>query len=435
MNFKDNYNIAIVGLGNIGSEVYRHLVKNKKIIEKNTNSTYQIKYLSANKISKKRGFSIPKKMWIKNPLALVKKDDVDIIIELVGGSEGVAKKLVFAALENNKHVVTANKALIFKYGNELAKIAERNSVNLLFEASVGGGIPIIKSIKESLVGNKLFHIYGILNGTTNFILTEIERTKKSFKEILLNAQKLGYAETNPKLDLNGDDVKSKISILSALCFKTKIINKSFLTEGIEQIDLEDVEYANKFNYKIKLLGISEIIDNKIKQRVHPCLISKDSDLAKISGAHNAIMVEGNPVGKIVYQGLGAGKGPTTSSVISDLNSILKGNVTLPFGFNFSDTKEFKIFDFDNHICKFYLRIVVKDKPGVLSKITSVLSKHKISIQSILQQSLSNLKYANLVIITHNAKEKDMKLALKKISKEKFISKKITMIRIRNEKKL
>ncbi len=435
MNFKDNYNIAIVGLGNIGSEVYRHLVKNKKIIEKNTNSTYQIKYLSANKISKKRGFSIPKKMWIKNPLALVKKDDVDIIIELVGGSEGVAKKLVFAALENNKHVVTANKALIFKYGNELAKIAERNSVNLLFEASVGGGIPIIKSIKESLVGNKLFHIYGILNGTTNFILTEIERTKKSFKEILLNAQKLGYAETNPKLDLNGDDVKSKISILSALCFKTKIINKSFLTEGIEQIDLEDVEYANKFNYKIKLLGISEIIDNKIKQRVHPCLISKDSDLAKISGAHNAIMVEGNPVGKIVYQGLGAGKGPTTSSVISDLNSILKGNVTLPFGFNFSDTKEFKIFDFDNHICKFYLRIVVKDKPGVLSKITSVLSKHKISIQSILQQPLSNLKYANLVIITHNAKEKDMKLALKKISKEKFISKKITMIRIRNEKKL
>ena len=435
MNFKDNYNIAIVGLGNIGSEVYRHLVKNKKIIEKNTNSTYQIKYLSANKISKKRGFSIPKKMWIKNPLALVKKDDVDIIIELVGGSEGVAKKLVFAALENNKHVVTANKALIFKYGNELAKIAERNSVNLLFEASVGGGIPIIKSIKESLVGNKLFHIYGILNGTTNFILTEIERTKKSFKEILLNAQKLGYAETNPKLDLNGDDVKSKISILSALCFKTKIINKSFLTEGIEQIDLEDVEYANKFNYKIKLLGISEIIDNKIKQRVHPCLISKESDLAKISGAHNAIMVEGNPVGKIVYQGLGAGKGPTTSSVISDLNSILKGNVTLPFGFNFSDTKEFKIFDFDNHICKFYLRIVVKDKPGVLSKITSVLSKHKISIQSILQQPLSNLKYANLVIITHNAKEKDMKLALKKISKEKFISKKITMIRIRNEKKL
>ena len=435
MNFKDNYNIAIVGLGNIGSEVYRHLVKNKKIIEKNTNSTYQIKYLSANKISKKRGFSIPKKMWIKNPLALVKKDDVDIIIELVGGSEGVAKKLVFAALENNKHVVTANKALIFKYGNELAKIAERNSVNLLFEASVGGGIPIIKSIKESLVGNKLFHIYGILNGTTNFILTEIERTKKSFKEILLNAQKLGYAETNPKLDLNGDDVKSKISILSALCFKTKIINKSFLTEGIEQIDLEDVEYANKFNYKIKLLGISEIIDNKIKQRVHPCLISKDSDLAKISGAHNAIMVEGNPVGKIVYQGLGAGKGPTTSSVISDLNSILRGNVTLPFGFNFSDTKEFKIFDFDNHICKFYLRIVVKDKPGVLSKITSVLSKHKISIQSILQQPLSNLKYANLVIITHNAKEKDMKLALKKISKEKFISKKITMIRIRNEKKL
>jgi len=408
MSFKDNYNIAIVGLGNVGSEVYRHLVKNKRVIEKNTNSTYQIKYISAKTSNKKRGFSIPKKMWVKNPLSLVKKDDVDIIIELIGGPDGVAKKLAFAALKNNKHFITANKALMFKHGNELAKIAEKNSVNLLFEASVGG---------------------------TNFILTEIERTKKSFKEILLNAQKLGYAEANPKLDLNGDDVKSKISILSALCFKTKIINKSFLTEGIEQIDLEDVEYAHKFKYKIKLLGISEIIDNKIKQRVHPCLISKDSDLAKINGANNAIMVEGNPVGKIVYQGLGAGKGPTTSSVVSDLNSILKGDKTLPFGFSYSDAKEYKMFDFDNHICKFYLRIVVKDKPGVLSKITSILSTYKISIQSILQQPLSNPKFANLVIITHNAKEKNMKLALKKISKESFISKKITMIRIRNEKKL
>jgi homoserine dehydrogenase len=266
MSFRDNYNIAIVGLGNVGSEVYRHLVKNKRLIEKNTNSTYQIKYISAKNFNKKRGFSIPKKLWVKNPLSLVKKDDVDIIIELIGSPDGVAKKLAFAALKNNKHFITANKALIFKHGNELAKIAEKNSVNLLFEASVGGGIPIIKSIKESLVGNKLFHIYGVLNGTTNFILTEIERTKKSFKEILLNAQKLGYAEANPKLDLNGDDVKSKISILSALCFKTKIINKSFLTEGIEQIDLEDVEYAHKFKYKIKLLGISEIIDNKIKTK-------------------------------------------------------------------------------------------------------------------------------------------------------------------------
>ncbi len=435
MNFKDNYNIAIVGLGNVGSEVYRHLVKNKRVIEINTNSTYQIKYISAKTINKKRGLSIPKKMWVKNPLSLVKKDDVDIIIELIGGSDGIAKKLAFAALKNSKHVITANKALIFKHGNELANIAEKNAVNLLFEASVGGGIPIIKSIKESLVGNKLFHIYGILNGTTNFILTEIERTKKNFKEILSNAQKLGYAETNPKLDLNGDDAKSKIAILSALCFKNKIINKPFLTEGIEQIDLEDVEYAHQFKYKIKLLGISEIIDNKIKQRVHPCLISKDSDLAKINGANNAIMVEGNPIGKIVYQGLGAGKGPTTSSIISDLNSVLKGNVTLPFGFNYSDAKEFKMFDFDNHICKFYLRLVVKDKPGVLSKITSILSKHKISIQSVLQQPLGNPKYANLVIITHNAKEKDMRLTLNKISKEKFVAKKITMIRIRNEKKL
>jgi homoserine dehydrogenase len=431
---KNHFNIAIVGLGNIGSEVLRYLNKNKKNIERTTNSTFSINYLSARNLKKKRGSSISKKLWIKNPVDLVKKKNVDVIIELVGGAEGIAKKLVFGALKNKKHIITANKSLIFKYGNQLAQIAEKNSVNLLFEASVGGGIPIIKSIKESLVGNKIFHIYGILNGTTNFILTEIEKTKKSFKEILNKAQKLGYAEPDPKFDLNGDDVKSKISILSSLCFKTAILNKPFLTEGIENIDLEDINYAKRFDYKIKLLGISEIVNNQVKIRVHPCLIHKNSDLAKVNSVNNAIMVEGSPIGKIVYQGLGAGKGPTTSSVISDLNSILRNNLSNPFGFSYKSARKLKLFDFRKHTCKYYLRLSVEDKPGVLSKITSILSKSGISIQNFLQKPVNKM-YSSLVIITHLAVEKKIQFALKMISKQKFVKEKIVMIRIRDDKKL
>ena len=264
-------NIAIIGLGNIGSYLFKYLNENKKFLTEKNNCKPIIKFVSAK--NKKRNIKISKNQWLGNYLDATKSKDVDLIIELIGGSEGPAKKLVFEALKNKKHIVTANKALIAKHGDELSKIAEKNKVNLEFEASVCGGVPIIRSLKEGLIANKINKIYGIFNGTSNYILSTMDKENKNFDEVLINAKKLGYAESNPIADLNGDDVSSKLKILASLCFNSFINNKIYV-EGIKEIDKFDIENANKLGYKIKLLGFAEVQNDKVYQRVHPTLIKK-----------------------------------------------------------------------------------------------------------------------------------------------------------------
>ncbi|AEA81596.1 homoserine dehydrogenase [Candidatus Pelagibacter sp. IMCC9063] len=428
------FNIAIAGLGNIGLEVYKNLTKNKKNILEKTGFKINISHISVKNPRKKRGISLPKKLFVTSPLDLVKLENVDIIVELIGGSDGMAKKLVFAALKNGKHVVTANKALIAKHGDELSILAEKNSVNLLFEASVAGGIPIIKSIKQGLIANKINHVYGILNGTTNFILTEMEKKQSSFKEILKVAQSKGYAESNPHSDISGADVASKISILSSICFGSKIVNSNFLVEGISHIDLLDILYAKKLGFKIKLLAIAEMVNNKIKQRVHPSLIPSTLDISNIDGVTNAVVVDGVPIGRTIYEGAGAGKGPTSSAIISDITSVMVGNDDFSFGLSPSAKKTFKLFNFNDHKSKYYFRFLAHDKPGVLSVITSLLAKNKISIQNLIQDpDQGNL--SSIMIITHLSKEKDIQVILKKLRNKKNIFKKIVMIRVRDENKL
>jgi len=331
-------NIAIIGLGNIGSYLFKYLNDNKKILTEKNNCLPIIKYVGVKNLKKKRNIKINKSQLLKNYLDATKMKDVDLIIELIGGAEGAAKKLVFNALKNKKHVVTANKALIAKYGDQLAKIAEKNKVNLEFEASVCGGVPIIRSLKESLIANKISRIYGILNGTSNYILSTMDKKNNSFKEVLLNAKKLGYAESNPSADLNGDDVSSKLKILSSLCFNS-FLNNNIYVEGIKDIDKLDIDNANKLGYKIKLLGCSEIIDNKVYQRVHPVLIEKSSYIASIDGVLNAVIVDGKPVGQSVVQGEGAGPEPTTSALVSDISSILRGNIKFPFSISNKERKK------------------------------------------------------------------------------------------------
>ena len=428
------FNIAIAGLGNIGLEVYKNLTKNKKNILEKTGFKINISHISVRNPRKKRDISLPKKLFVTRPLDLVKLENVDIIVELIGGSDGMAKKLVFAALKNGKHVVTANKALIAKHGDELSILAEKNSVNLLFEASVAGGIPIIKSIKQGLIANKINHVYGILNGTTNFILTEMEKKQSSFKEILKVAQSKGYAESNPYSDISGADVASKISILSSICFGSKIVNSNFLVEGISHIDLLDILYAKKLGFKIKLLAIAEMVNNKIKQRVHPSLIPSALDISNIEGVTNAVVVDGVPIGRTIYEGAGAGKGPTSSAIISDITSVMVGNDDFSFGLSPSAKKTFKLFNFNDHKSKYYFRFLAHDKPGVLSVITSLLAKNKISIQNLIQDPDQG-KLSNIMIITHLSKEKDIQVILKKLRNKKNIFKKIVMIRVRDENKL
>ena len=428
------FNIGIIGLGNIGLEVYRNIKKNASDIQKKTGFKLNVLKISAKNINKKRGIKFSKNILEKNIYNIINNPKIDIVVELVGGSDGIAKKIIFESLKNKKHVVTANKALIAKHGDALSILAEKQDVNLLFEAAVGGGIPIIRSIKQGLIANKLHHIYGILNGTTNYILTEMEKRNENFKNVLKDAQKLGYAESNPSADIDGFDAADKISILSSIGFGTQIINKGFLIEGIKNIEIEDIKFAKNLGYKIKLLAISEKTGNQVKQRVHPCLIPNNLDVANIDDVTNAIVVDGKPIGRTIYEGPGAGKGPTSSAVISDITSIMLGNDEFSFGLSPSAKKKMKLFNFDNHISKYYLRFLTKDVPGILAKITSSLAKNKISIANLLQEP-SKSNYANVMLVTHYSKEINVQKVLKDLSKQKRLFKKIVMIRVRDYKKL
>ena len=424
-------NIVIVGLGNIGSYFYNYLKKNKKILFNKTNIVPNILYVSAKSSAKKRSFKIPKKMWLKNCLLAPKIKEVDIIIELIGGSEGVAKKLVFEALKNKKHVITANKALIAKYGDELAKIAEKNKVNLEFEAAVCGGIPVIRSIKEGLIANNISRIYGILNGTSNYILSSMDKDKLEYKDSLLKAKTLGYAESNPTSDLNGEDVASKLKILTALSFNSFINNKSILVEGIKNIDQTDINNANQLGFKIKLVGVAELINNKIIQRVHPALIKNNSYIAKINGVLNAVIAESKPVGQSVLQGEGAGPGPTTSSLISDLCSVLRGNIKFPFVISDKKRKAALFEGTNNKKFTIYLRLDVKDEHGILSDIAKVMAKNKVSIKRLIQNPTENKKNASIIIITHLAKGSSLSKVESALKKKKYIVSKPKLIRIEN----
>ena len=423
-------NIAIVGLGNIGSYLFKYLNDNKKILTEKNNCLPIIKYISAKNKNRKRNINLNKKIWLNNYLDATKKKDVDLIIELIGGAEGPAKKLVFNALKNKKHVVTANKALIAKYGDQLSKIAEKNKVNLEFEASVCGGVPIIRSLKEGLIANKITKIYGIFNGTSNYILSSMEKENKSFQEVLSKAKTLGYAESNPSADLNGDDVSSKLKILSSLCFNS-FLSKNIYVEGIKDIDKTDIVNANKLGYKIKLLGFAEFLNNKFYQRVHPTLIKKNSYVASIDGVLNAVIVEGNPVGQSIIQGEGAGPAATTSALVSDLSSILRGNIKFPFSISSKRRKKIKFEKIDERAFSAYLRFEVIDKPGVLSSITNIFSKNRVSIKRLVQNPDKNKKTSSIVIITHNSKDKYLKKIIIESSSKNFIKKKPKLIRIDN----
>ena len=425
---KKIFNIAIVGLGNIGTYLYNFLKKNKSLINNKNINTFKIKYISAKNKRKKRKISFRKNLWVDNYMSLTKTKDVDIIIELIGGSDGAAKKLVFSALKNKKHVITANKALISKYGDTLSKIAEKNKVNLEYEAAVCGGVPIIRMIKESLIGNKVNKIFGIFNGTSNYILSSMEKNKISFNDTLSVAKKLGYAESNPKSDIDGDDVASKVKILSSLCFGS-FVNSNIHVEGIRSIDNEDIINASKLGFKIKLLGFSEIINNKLYQRVHPTFVKKSSYIASVDGVLNAVIVDGSPIGKNIIQGEGAGATATTSALVADISSILRGNIKKPFGISHSKRKKIISGKIDNLYFSSYVRINVKDKYGVLSDITRIFSTNKVSIKRVLQNPYK--KYSSILIITHNCKDADIQKTLKTLAKKSYIIQKPKLLRIEN----
>ncbi len=424
------YNIAVVGLGQVGIYLLNELNTKKKSIEIKTGARINLVAISAKNIKKKRKFKINKKIFYTNPFDIFKKHKVDILFEAIGLSGGVSKKIVEKALKSKVHVITPNKALISKHGNYLAKLAEKNNVNLEFEASVAGGIPILRSIKEGLATNKISKIYGILNGTSNYILSEMENSNQKFNDVLTKAQKLGYAEPgNPKLDLNGFDAFAKVRILSALAFNSKISQHKCLMEGIEKIELKDIKIANQLDLRIKLLGITELKNNQLFETVHPCLVNKKSYIGNVNGVMNAVILESKPVGESILQGEGAGPGPTSSSLLSDLLSILRGNIKKPFGIPFAHLKALKSYNINNYINSLYLRFEVRDRPGVLSQITKRLAKYKISIKRLIQTPDKKTNKATIVIITHKTSEINSKNCLSIFKKNKNILKTPTLIRV------
>ncbi len=423
-------NIAVVGLGQVGNYLLNELNTKKKDIELKTGKKIDVVAISAKNKNKKRKFKINKSIFFKNPMDILKNKKINILFEVIGQSDGISKKIVETALKNKIHVVTPNKALIAKHGDYLSKLAEKNKVNLEFEASVAGGIPILRTIKEGLATNKLFKVYGILNGTCNYILSEMEKTKDNFKNVLKKAQSLGYAEPgNPKLDLNGYDAFAKIRILSSLAFNKKISKNKCLMEGIENIEYKDIEIASQLNFRIKLLGITEIINGKLFERVHPSLVNKDSYIGNVNGVMNAVIVEGKPIGESILQGEGAGPGATSSALMSDLLSILRGNIKFPFGI--PDIKRKKPYAYNEKISSnsLYLRLEVKDKPGVLSEITKLLANNKISIERVIQIPNHKRKSASIIIITHKALENRSQNLISFLKKNNNVLKTPVLIRL------
>ncbi len=429
---KNDINIAVVGLGQIGNYLLNELKHKKKEIKLLTGKDINVVAISAKNKNKKRKYKINKKIFYKNPFKILNCKKIDILFECIGQSDGISKKIVEKALKNKIHVITPNKALISKHGDYLSKIAEDKKVNLEFEASVGGGIPILRTVKEGLSTNVITKVYGILNGTCNYILSEMDKTNDNFKNVLKKAQSLGYAEPgDPKLDINGYDTLAKVRILSSLAFKKKISRNNLLMEGIEFIEPKDFEIANQLNLKIKLLGITEIINYKLFERVHPCLVKKKSYIGNVDGVMNAVILEGKPVGESILQGEGAGPGPTSSALMSDLLSILRGNIKNPLGASSDKRKLISPFNIKNYENSLYLRFEVKDKPGVLSEITKGLAENKISIQRMIQIPDNKLKTASIVIITHKTKQLNSDNFLKSLKKNKKILKRPVLLRLFN----
>ncbi len=422
-------NIGILGLGTVGGGVVNVLGKNESEIFARTGEKINITHAAVRNISEPRICDDGNINITQDAFEVVNNTDIDVILELIGGTT-IAKDLVIAAINNNKHVITANKALIATHGNELLALAQEKNVHLLFEAAVAGGIPILKSLEQGLSANKIELVAGIINGTGNFILTEMRDKGRNFADVLKEAQDLGYAEADPTFDVEGIDAAHKLAILASIAYGCELQMNQVSTEGISQISGEDVAFATEFNYSIKHLGIAKKINGELQMRVHPTLIPKTQLLANVDGVMNAVLVQGNAVGPTLYYGAGAGDEATASAVIADLVDIIKGTVSHDI-FGWKNLIKIPNCKSDDIESVFYLRLLVADKPGVLADITAILSKHNISVESVIQKQIDQQNNAHIAIITNRVKTADLKTAITQIQDHEFIQESVKIIHVEN----
>ena len=408
--------IGLAGLGTVGAGTLTLLRENAEIIATRAGVKVEVVAVSMRNPKKKRGVKLDGIRVVKDARTLADAADIDIIVEVIGGETGVARELIERAIQNGKHVVTANKALMAHHGLALAQVAEARGVVLAFEAAVAGGIPIIAALRSGLAANSITRVAGILNGTCNYILTTMTREQRDFGDVLAAAQKLGYAEADPSFDVDGIDAAHKTSILAALAFGTQPNFGEVHVEGIRRITLRDIEYAASFGYTIKLLGIATLENGKLLQRVHPCLVPHGSPLAAVDGAFNAVQVEGNAVGRVVFEGRGAGAGPTASAIVADLIAIARGDRYAPFNVKARQLKKARPASLDAHTGCYYLRLSLKDEPGVLAEFTRAFAAQKISVHSITQRAVIADHSAQVIVITHETNEAAVKRAAHAIAK-------------------
>jgi homoserine dehydrogenase len=408
--------IAIAGLGTVGAGTCKILQQNAALIAARTGRSISVVAVSMRDAKKKRDVSLDGIRIETDARALASAADVDVVVETIGGSEGIAREVVEAALKNKKHVVTANKALIAHHGKALAALAETQGVVLALEAAVAGGIPIIGALRTGLAANQIQRVAGILNGTCNYILTTMEKEKRDFADVLAEAQKLGYAEADPSFDIDGPDTAHKVAILTSLAFGTAPDLAPMHIEGIRRISLADIDYAASFGYRIKLLGIATMENGKLLQRVHPCLVPANSPLGVIDGPFNAVQVEGDAVGRVVFEGRGAGALPTGSAIVADIMAIARGDTYPAFTVASHDLKQLPPASLDAHKGCYYLRLSLKDEPGVLAEFTRAFAAESISVHSITQRAIAADHSAQVIVITHETNEAAIARAAATIAK-------------------
>jgi homoserine dehydrogenase len=428
--------IGLIGLGTVGCGLVKILQENSQILQERLGVPLRLKKVVDIDLEKPRPVSLPKEILSTQVEDIMADEGIRIVVELIGGLEP-AKTFLLEAMKRGKHVVTANKALLAVHGSELFAVAREQEVSVAFEGAVGGGIPLIRSLREGLIANRIGHIYGILNGTANYILTRMAREGTTFAEALKGAQAQGIAEADPRLDVEGVDAAHKIAILSSLAYCCEIDFEQIYVQGIAHIDPSDIQFADDFGYQIKLLAISRSEGERIEVRVHPTMIPQEHMLAKVEGAYNAIHISGDAVGDVMFYGLGAGMMPTGSAVVSDLVDLGRdlladrGVRISPLACDGKAAVQRKIKPMDELVINYYFRFSAVDRPGVLSKISGILGSRNISIASVIQKGRQVEGSVPLVMMTHEAKERDVRLALAEIDKLNVVTAPTRLIRVEN----
>mgnify|MGYP001290100297 CR=1 FL=1 len=424
-------NIAIAGLGTVGAETYRIITEESDFLKARSSANFNVVAVSAKSRDKKRDVDLTGTEWITDCRDIADINNIDVVIELVGGSEGVAKELVEKSITNGKSVITANKALVATHGNNIGELVAKHDVMFGYEAAVAGGIPIIKTIREGLASNRLSKIYGILNGTCNYILSVMRETGQEFEDILADAQRLGYAEADPSFDVDGVDAAHKLAILSAIAFQTPINFNGVYVEGIRLISPIDIDFATELGYRIKLLGIGELLGNGLQQRVRPCLVPVNVPIAQVEDVFNAVAAEAEGLGTSLSYGRGAGAGPTSSAVLSDLLDFANNRRTSFLGTADSELVARPVQELQKLSGSYYLRLQVYDRPGVLADLTAVFRDKGVSVEALLQRGRNPDGTVPVVLTTHETSEEAIQKSVAEFEKLENVVEKPCILPIEN----